>query len=104
MVGLAGLGHIRCAGEGGRSVSPWLVFQIDDRHGCRHAGRWQLPSLPLPLIHKVIAFYLENQSAVDVYAANCQSEVDRQRAAALASPDLQELRRRMAALSRTSTP
>ena len=25
------------------------------------------PTLPLPLAHKVIAFYLENQNAVDAY-------------------------------------
>lgn len=64
----------------------------------------QFPSLSLALIHKLIAFYLENQPAVDAYVAGCQSEVGRQRAAAPVSSDLEKLRRRMAALSKTSMP
>ena len=62
----------------------------------------QFPTLSLALIHKLIAFYLENQKSVDTYVANCLSEVDQHRAAAHASPDLEELRRRMAAISKTS--
>ena len=46
----------------------------------------QFPSLSLALIHKLIAFYLENQPSVDAYVASCQCEVDRQRAAALVAP------------------
>jgi uncharacterized protein (DUF433 family) len=60
----------------------------------------QFPSLALALIHKVIAFYLENQADVDAYASRCEVEVERQRAAAPASPDLMELRRRMSQLSK----
>jgi len=63
----------------------------------------QFPSLPLALIHKVIAFYLENQEAVDAYVKRCEAEVVRQRAAAPASPDLAELRRRVAQVSRSET-
>ncbi len=61
----------------------------------------QYPSLSLALIHKTIAFYLENQAAVDAYVQRCEGEVARQRAAAPASPDLVELRRRVAQLSKS---
>ena len=51
----------------------------------------QFPSLPLALIHKVIAFYLENQAEADVYVAKCLAPSD---AIPPISPDLVELRRR----------
>lgn len=31
------------------------------------------PTLPLALVHKVLAFYLENQSEVDAYVAACSA-------------------------------
>ena len=63
----------------------------------------QFPSLPLALIHKAIAFYLENQAAVDAYVESCRAEVARQRAASPALPDLAELRRRAAQMSQSET-
>ena len=41
----------------------------------------QFPDLSLALIHKVIAFYLENRVDVDAYVAACQDDMNRQRAA-----------------------
>lgn len=38
------------------------------------------PTLPLSLVHHVIAFYLEHQADVDAYVAACAREVARQRA------------------------
>lgn len=55
------------------------------------------PTLPLAVVHKVIAFYLEHRTEVDSYAANCDAEMERQRAAAPRGPDAAELRRRMTA-------
>jgi uncharacterized protein (DUF433 family) len=55
------------------------------------------PTLPLALVHKVIAFYLENSGDVNNYVAAHEAEVVRQRAAAPPRPDLAELRRRLAA-------
>lgn len=40
----------------------------------------QFPSLPLALIHKVLAFYLENQAEVDAEMAQTQARLDQQRA------------------------
>jgi uncharacterized protein (DUF433 family) len=63
----------------------------------------QFPGLPLALIHKVIAFYLEHREALDAYVERCDAEVARQRAAAPTSPDLAELRRRVALMSQSET-
>ena len=52
----------------------------------------QFPTLSLALIHKVIAFYLENRSEVDSYVANYEAELEQQRAAAPKGPSLAELR------------
>ena len=53
------------------------------------------PTLPLALVHKVIAFYLENQAEVDAYVAGCQAEIERQRATATKGPSLAELQQRL---------
>lgn len=55
------------------------------------------PTLSLAIIHKVIAFYLENLADVDAYVAAEDAEVAKQRALAPRGPDAQELRRRLAA-------
>ncbi len=41
----------------------------------------QYPTLPVPLVYKVIALYLEDRTQVDAYVAACQAELDRQREA-----------------------
>jgi uncharacterized protein (DUF433 family) len=55
------------------------------------------PTLSLALIHKIIAFYLENADDVNAYVAACEAEIERQRAVASRGPDMAELRRRLAA-------
>ncbi len=55
------------------------------------------PTLPLVLVHKLLVFYLENTAEVETYIATCETEMDRQRAAATRGPELTELRRRLAA-------
>jgi uncharacterized protein (DUF433 family) len=54
----------------------------------------QFPTLNLALIHKVIAFYLENKADVDAYVARCEAEIERYRAATPPAPTLEELRAR----------
>jgi uncharacterized protein (DUF433 family) len=63
----------------------------------------QFPSLSLALIHKVIAFYLEHPAEVDSYVADCDAELSLQRTSAAASPDVAELRRRVAQESTATT-
>ncbi len=72
--------------------------------GCSAEGiGCEYPTLPLALIHKVIAFYLENQAEVDAYIARARGALDRQAAASHQGPGMQELRRRMANLGRAET-
>ncbi len=39
------------------------------------------PTIPLATVHKVIAFYLENQAPVDQFVTEYQADLDRLRAA-----------------------
>lgn len=55
----------------------------------------RLPTVPLATVHKVIAFYLENQAAVDQFVAEYQNELDRLRAAG-PKLDLDVFRQRLA--------
>ena len=58
--------------------------------------------LSLALIHKVIAFYLENQVEVDKYLVRCEVLTAEQRATGPPGPDLAELRRRAAQLTKSA--
>ncbi len=58
----------------------------------------EFPTLSLALIHKTLAFYLENRSEVDAYAGACRVEFEAQVAAARLGPDMAELRRRFDAM------
>src|ERR1051326_9502119 len=53
------------------------------------------PTLSLAVIHKLVAYYLENQADVDAAMARSDAEMERQRATAARGPDLAELRRRL---------
>jgi uncharacterized protein (DUF433 family) len=55
----------------------------------------EYPSLLLAEIHKVIAFYLENRSDVDLYVTDCQAHIESQRRSAEAGPTVAELRQRL---------
>ena len=55
----------------------------------------EFPTLPLSLIHKAIAFYLDNRADVNAYVDLCTEELDRQQAAAKRGPSLAELRKRL---------
>jgi uncharacterized protein (DUF433 family) len=56
------------------------------------------PTLSLALIHKVIAFYLENQAEVDAYVKTSQEAIAKLAAAPQPGPVATELHRRMEAL------
>jgi uncharacterized protein (DUF433 family) len=53
------------------------------------------PDLPLALVHKVIAFYLDNRDEVNAYVADCQDELTQQRAANPNRLPLASLRQRL---------
>ncbi len=55
----------------------------------------QFPDVPLSLIHKLIAFFLENRAEVDAYVVSCREELDRQRTANAKRLPLSALRQRL---------
>lgn len=54
-------------------------------------------TVSLALVHKVIAFYLENQEEVGRYLDETRAEIERQAAAPARGPSLAELKRRLQA-------
>ena len=87
-------GLIRLAGH---RIGLRHVVELYNDHYTPERLHDHFPTLPLALIHKVIAFYLENKLAVDAYVQRSREELDRQAAAPQAGPDAIELRRRMQA-------
>jgi uncharacterized protein (DUF433 family) len=61
----------------------------------------EFDSIDLPLVRKVIKFYLDNKAEVDAYVADCHAEIDRQAAQPRKGPDVAELQRRMDLLRRS---
>src|SRR4051794_17195725 len=59
----------------------------------------QYPTLSLALIHKVIAYYLENREEADAYVGRCEGELSRLRREG-AKPDWATLRERLDAMRR----
>ena len=57
----------------------------------------EYPAIPLALIYKIIAFYLENQAEVDAYLAQCRDEIEQQRRRPTPGPTVAEMRRRLQA-------
>ena len=55
----------------------------------------EYPSLSLAVIHKVIAFYLENRVDVERYIADCESQMAEQRRTSETGPSIAELRQRL---------
>jgi uncharacterized protein (DUF433 family) len=55
------------------------------------------PTLNLALIHKVIAFYLENKADVDAYVTHCETEIERHQVATSPAPTINELKARLIA-------
>jgi uncharacterized protein (DUF433 family) len=63
----------------------------------------QYPTLTLALIHKVIAFYLENRAEVDAYVATCSEELSRQRDTNPKRLDVTTLRQRLEAIQQAGS-
>jgi uncharacterized protein (DUF433 family) len=61
----------------------------------------QYPTLSLALVHKAIAFYLDNRAEVDGYVAACRTELDQQRVANPRRIDAETLRARLEAMQQT---
>ena len=64
----------------------------------------EYPSVSLSVVHKMIAFYLENRAAVDEYITRCEDEIEQQRSLAAKGPSASELRKRMETMRRATSP
>ncbi len=64
----------------------------------------QYPTLPLALVHKVIAFYLENQEEVTAYLNACQEALDSQRSSNPRRIENAKLRARLNAMQHADKP
>src|ERR1700720_3403893 len=76
------------------------LYQLikDYREGYSHeAPATASPTLPLVMIDKVIAFYLENQPEVERYVDETRAEIESQAATPSRGPSLPELKRRLQA-------
>jgi uncharacterized protein (DUF433 family) len=62
-----------------------------------------LPTLPLAVIHKAIAYYLENRSDVETYVRGTRAEIERQMALPQYGPSREELLRRWNARPRAES-
>jgi uncharacterized protein (DUF433 family) len=60
------------------------------------------PTLPLALVHRTIAFYLDNRTEVDAYVAACAAALGQQRSSA-PPLDLHALRDRLATVPGSMT-
>jgi uncharacterized protein (DUF433 family) len=87
-------GYIHLAGH--RIGLRHVVELYNDRY-TPEMLRDHFPTLPLALIHKVIAFYPENQAEVGTYARQSREALEHQAAGPQQGPDAAELRRRMEA-------
>jgi uncharacterized protein (DUF433 family) len=87
------LGDIRLKGH---RIGLAHVVRVYNEGYCAEMIAIEYPTLSLALIHKTIAFYLENQEEVDAYVAATDADLKKQAAAARRGPDLAELRRRFA--------
>jgi uncharacterized protein (DUF433 family) len=97
----AGSGEIRLSGH------RLGLYHVVERYNEGYSPEMvvcQYPTLPLSLVHKVIAFYLDNRAEVDAYVAACKDELTRQRAANPRRIDVVALRQRLEKMGQTQGP
>lgn len=84
----------------GSRVTPWVLLHFYNNLGySAEMLATEFPSVNLVIVHKFLAFYMENAAEIDAQAASEDAEMDRLRAA---SPDhvaLAELRNELTSCS-----
>lgn len=80
----------------GSRVTPWVILHFYNVLGySAEMLAVEFPSVSLPVIHKFLAFYIENAGEMDALSAVEETEVDRMRAAQPDHVALTELRKRL---------
>ena len=94
-------GEIRLKGHRIRLID--IARRYDEGHSIETIILDHYPTLTLPLVYKTVAFYLENQAAVQALIAQHEGEMQRLAALPQTTPTLAELRRRMQAKLREAS-
>src|SRR5689334_329400 len=81
----------------GHRIGLHHVIRVYEEGGSPEMIVCHFPTLPLALVHKVIAFYLENQREVSEYIAAHDREIERQMSMPQTTPTLVQLRARLEA-------
>jgi uncharacterized protein (DUF433 family) len=93
-------GEIRLTGH--RIGLYHLVHYYDEGYSPEMlVGRY--PTLPLALVHKIFAFFLENQDEVTAYVNSCAAELAKQRQENARRLDVAGLRARLEARQRAES-
>lgn len=74
------------------------LFHVLDRYQAGYSPEMigeEFPTLPLALIHRVIAFYRDNQAQLDAYVSDCRKALDEHEAACPPSPAAVQIRKRL---------
>src|SRR5689334_8589671 len=80
----------------GTRITPWVLLHFYSALGySAEMLAMEYPSVTLPIIHKFIAFYLENAAEIDALAKSEEDEIDRLRAAAPNHSTLADIRQRL---------
>ena len=94
-------GEIRLKGH---RIGLFHIVLFHNRGESLEALMSRFPSLPPELVKEVLAFYEINRDEVNIYVAECQAEIDRQRAATSDELSLSDLRQRRKAMAPESAP
>src|SRR5258706_10767913 len=86
-------GEIRLTGHRVRLID--VAARYEEGHSPETIVLDHYPTLDLALVHKVVAFYLENENEVNAMIAANAGEIERLNALPRNTPSWQELRRRM---------
>ncbi len=89
------MGGIRITGH---RIDPYHILLLYEEGFSAEMIQLDYPTLPLVVIDKVLAFYLEHKPEVDAYVAEADAENEPRMAEAARTPTVEELRaRRLAA-------
>lgn len=92
-------GEIRLVGHRIRLID--IAARYEEGHTPESIAHDYYPTLSLALVHKTIAFYLENEAEVRDLMLKSRAEADRLASQPTGAPSFAELRRRMAANCKT---
>ncbi len=96
-----GDGEIRLKGHRIRLID--VAARYEEGHSAETILLDYYPTLKLSIVHKVIGFYLENQSEVKALIEHNTAEMQRLAAQPQTTPTYEQLRKRMDALGRAAS-